>query len=523
MKTHCGAVIATAIVVTACGSGEDTQTSTVQTSAVTSGVLRITAEATGTVEPIRKVEVKSKASGEILALAVDVGDQVATGALLARIDPRDVRNSFEQAQADLEVAQARLEISEARAQRSTELLEAGVITAQEYESSRLDLATAQANLVKANTNLELAELRLGDVTITAPLEGTILQKSVEEGQVIQSASQNVSGGTTLFVMANLLDMQARTLVDETDMGQIRAGMPATVRVEAFPEQIFQGTVEKIEPQAVVQQSVTMFPVIVRLDNREGMLRPGMNAEVEILIDQAEDILLVPNNAIVLPQDVGPAALVLSLDVESLDLATLAGRGMRAGAAAPGPGSVTATTPPDAARGARRQERAEPAETGPGTDLESLRAHVQSGELSQDSVRALMLAMRGGASGEAGGDRERFARGPGGQLQQRGASAGGEVVSRARAAPRRAVVFVVDDRGVPEPRGVQIGLNDWDRTEIVSGVAEGERVALLGAAQLQAQQQEFLNRVRQGAGGPFGGGRVFIGRGPGSGGGGGRGP
>ena len=124
------------------------------------------------------------------------------------------------------------------------------------------------------------------MTITAPLEGSILQKSVEEGQVIQSASQNVSGGTTLFVMAKLLEMQVRTLVDETDMGQIRAGMPATVRVEAFPDQIFEGYVEKIEPQAVVQQSVTVFPVIVHLDNREGELRPGMNAEVEILIDQA---------------------------------------------------------------------------------------------------------------------------------------------------------------------------------------------------------------------------------------------
>lgn len=140
MKTQCGAVIVMGVVLAACGSGENTQATTMQTSAVTRGALRITAEATGTVEPIRKVEVKSKASGEILALAVDVSDQVATGALLVRIDPRDVRNSFDQAEADLEVAQARLEISEAQAQRSTELLDAGVITAQEYESSRLDLA-----------------------------------------------------------------------------------------------------------------------------------------------------------------------------------------------------------------------------------------------------------------------------------------------------------------------------------------------------------------------------------------------
>ena len=257
-----------------CRSGEAEAASALQTTNVIRGMLRITAEATGTVEPIRKVEVKSKASGEILALAVDVGDQVETGALLARIDPRDVRNAYEQANADLEVAQARLEISEAQACRSRELVDAGVITAQEFESSRLELANAQAGLVKAQTNLQLAEARLGDVTIAAPLSGTIIQKSVEEGQVIQSASQNVSGGTTLFVMASLLEMQVRTLVDETDMGPIRPGMPALVQVEAFRDRQFQGTVEKVEPQGVVESNVTMFPVIVRLDNRDGTLRPG---------------------------------------------------------------------------------------------------------------------------------------------------------------------------------------------------------------------------------------------------------
>ncbi|MSR37009.1 MAG: efflux RND transporter periplasmic adaptor subunit, partial [Gemmatimonadetes bacterium] len=296
-----------AVTVAACRQSQAEPVATLQTTNVVKGALRITVEATGTIEPIRKVEVKSKASGEVQTLAVDVGDQVQTGALLARIDPRDVSNSYDQAQADLEVAKARLEISQAQTRRSKELLDSGVITAQEYENSRLELANAQASLIKAQTNQSLAELRVGDVTIRAPLSGTIIQKSVEEGQVIQSASQNVSGGTTLFVMANLNEMQVRTLVDETDMGQITPGMPVNVKVEAFSTRQFQGYVNKVEPQAVVQQSVTMFPVIIRLDNRDGTLRPGMNADVEILIDEAADILLVPNNAIVLPQDVGPAA------------------------------------------------------------------------------------------------------------------------------------------------------------------------------------------------------------------------
>lgn len=488
-----------------CGSDGEQPAVTQQAADVVRGALRITAEATGTVEPIRSVEVKSKASGEILTLAVDVGDEVSTGALLARIDPRDVRNAFDQAQADLEVARARLEISEAQSSRSKELLDGGVITTREYENSRLELANAQAARIKAQTNLELAEARLGDVTITAPLAGTILQKSAEEGQVIQSASQNVSGGTTLFVMANLLEMQVRTLVDETDMGQILAGMTAAVRVEAFPDRGFQGYVEKIEPQAVVQQSVTMFPVIVRLDNREGMLRPGMNAEVEILVDEATDILMVPNNAIVLPQDVGAAALVLGLDPEQLDLAALGARGGgRAGRASAvregsGPAGAGAGAGVAGGRGAgdvaeASGERERVLAAAP-AGMDSLRARVQRGEISQDSVRTLMRGSRPGTGGT-------------GRLGPGRAMLGGSTGAEARNL-RRAVVFVINDEDTPEPRAVQIGLNDYDRTEVVSGLEEGDRVATLGAAQLQAQQQEFLDRIRQRGGGMFGGGGGVI--------------
>ena len=171
--------------------------------------------------------------------------------LLAEIDPRDVRNNYNQVQADLEVARARLEISEAQLERSNQLLTAEVITQQEHESARIEYANSRASLVRAETNYELAELQMQDVSITAPMSGTVIQKNVEEGAVIQSASQNVSGGTTLFLMANLGEMQVRTLVDETDMGMLEPGMAAAVIVEAFPERTFNGTIEKIEPQAVV--------------------------------------------------------------------------------------------------------------------------------------------------------------------------------------------------------------------------------------------------------------------------------
>jgi HlyD family secretion protein len=486
-----------ALALAACKTGQAAEESSkMATTAVTRGDLTVTAEATGTVEPVRSVEVKSKASGEILRLHVDVGDEVSSGALLAEVDPRDVRNRFEQAQADLEVANARTEIGKAQIDRSRELLAGGVITQQEFESARLDYANALASQVKAKTNQELAQLQLSDVTIRAPMKGTIISKTVEEGQVIQSASGNVSGGTTLFTMANLDSMQVRTLVDETDMGQIKARLQATVKVEAFPDRTFSGVVEKIEPQAEVQQNVTMFPVIVSLDNRAGLLKPGMNAEVEVLVDRAADVLLVPNNAVVRMQDVGPAALALGLDVESMDLSQFmqAGRpgasadrpaGAQAGAQGqPAEGEAMRTADPAPARTARTQTATGTRSFG-GPQVDSLRARVERGEITQDSMRVLLRSMRDAGAWGAAAD------GEGGT---------GERTSHA------AVVFVLGPDSVPTPRVVQIGLNDWDNSQVVSGLEGNETLVLVSAAQLQAQQQEFLDRMRSRMGGsPFGGG------------------
>lgn len=512
--------------------------------------LRLVAEATGLMEPVRMVEVKSKASGEILRLHVDTGDQLEPGALLAEIDPRDVRNDYNQVEADLNVAQARVEISSAQLERSRLLLEAGVITEQEHESANLDFANAQANLVKATTSKELAELRLSDVTIRAPMAGTIIQKSVEEGQVIQSASQNVSGGTTLFMMANLAEMQVRTLVDETDVGQISDDLTAMVTVEAFPGQSFQGIVDKIEPQAEVQQNVTMFAVIVMIDNRGGLLKPGMNAEVEILVAERPNALLIPNNALVQFQEMAPAAMVLGMDPDAIEMDRSVFAELQAslprlsGSAA---GGMMAS--PDGMRAGRGS-----APMG-GMDgnarLRELREQLASGEISRQEMRERMMQARaengggagagvnggpgmgagrpaagadGGAEDGAGGrmgmDAGRGTGGMGmgsgagqGMMDGGGAGFGGFAGRREQeGAPRPAITFVVSADGTIEPRPILIGVNDWDNTEVVAGLEEGEEVALIGAAQLQAQQQEFIDRMRERMGGsPFGGGGPRGGR------------
>jgi len=487
-----------------CGPGEVAEAGPTRlTVQVRRGNLIIRAEATGLIEPVRKVEVKSKASGEILRLHADVGDRVTRGTLLAEIDPRDVQNNYNQVEADLEVARARMEIAEQQLERSRQLLEAQVITQQEHENARLDYTNSQASLVRAETNFNLSELQLMDVRITAPMDGTIIQKNVEEGVVIQSASQNVSGGTALFLMANLGEMQVRTLVDETDMGMLRAGMPTDISVEAFPDQTFSGAIEKIEPQAVVEQNVTMFPVIVTLDNRSGLLRPGMNAEVEIFINEARDVLLVPNNAIVRAEDVGPAAMALGLDIESLDLTAF----MQAG----GSGGGRAARGGNGGGGVRRGDG-----TGAGggatvdpalaARMQEMRAQAESGAISQDSLRAAMQALRPqGAGARAGAGQAVGANGEG-------------------AAPavetRPGAVFVLGPHGEPQPRAIQIGLGDWDNTAVTGDVQEGDVLVIVGAAQLQAQQQQFIDQMRERMGGdnPFGGGVPSGGRGfPGGGG------
>ena len=526
-----------------CAQPEEAEGVALQTAPAELRDLRITAEATGELEPVLRVEVKSKASGEILELYVDSGDEVEPGTLLARIDPRDVENAYEQAEAELDVAVSRMGIADAQLQRNQDLLDSEVITAQEYESKQLEFANAKAALVRATTNLELATLRRTDVTIRAPMSGTILEKQVEFGQVIQSATQNVSGGTTLFIMADLDDMRVRTLVDETDVGQLNAGMVATVRVEAFPDRTFTGEIEKIEPQAVVVQNVTMFPVIVLLDNRAGLLKPGMNAEVEVLVNERTQALTVPNNAVVQPMQVAPAAEVLGLDPQLVAIDRGAWVDLMAQAAARA-GVTLAAGGRGGQMGGGGQRSVDM------SAMADIQARIESGEITQDSARALFAAMRegqrsgdsdadaeertedggeavaaengqpeengqevaGGAAGRRpGGDRAAGMsagggagrRGPGGAGGFGGGMMAGMGGGTGDPAFQAAVVFVVDEAGNIEARPVVMGLSDWDYAEILAGLEPGEQLALIGAAQLQARQDERMERMR-GRMRPFGG-------------------
>ena len=300
----------------------------------------VSAQAAGAVQPDTTVEVKSKASGEILRLNAETGQLVKRGALLVQIDPRNARNALAQAQADLDVARAQLANATSQKRRADELFQSQSITEQEHEQSLLDYANAGAAVVRARVAVDNARIQLEDTDVRAPVTGTIIEKDVERGAVIASATSNVSGGTTLLKMADLNLVQVRTLVDETDVGKVQPGQHATVTVDAYPNRAFAGTVLKIEPQAQTEQNVTVFPVSVRIDNHEGLLRPGMNTEVEIHVGRREGVPAVPNASLRTPRDVGSAAQVLGLSVEEVQrqLAAATDRSASsAGASPPTPG------------------------------------------------------------------------------------------------------------------------------------------------------------------------------------------
>jgi HlyD family secretion protein len=259
--------------------------------------ITVSVSATGVLQPIKIVEIRSKASGEILEMPVEMGDYLNAGDLIAQIDTRILDQELKQADADFESAQIRLDISQRQLQRAESLHAQDLISENDLETSKQNFTNAESQFIRAEASLELARERLADATVRAPIAGRVLSKSVEQGQIIASSTNNVSGGTVMLTMADLSELEIRTLVDEIDIGSVKPGLRVESTVEAFSDMSFEGAVIKIEPQAVVQQSVTTFPVLSRIDNGEGLLLPGMNADVSIIMHERSSVLTVANEAV----------------------------------------------------------------------------------------------------------------------------------------------------------------------------------------------------------------------------------
>jgi HlyD family secretion protein len=516
--------LAIAIAAVGCHGKKADPYAAIQTAPIARLDIVVDVQATGVIQPINAVQVKSKASGQVMHLHVSTGSQVKPHDLLVEIDPRDAKSRYDQAVAALHAAQANVTVTKAQLERSQSLAKGGVITAPEVETAVLAAANATSNLVAAQAALDQSKIALEDVTIRAPMAGTVIEKDVSEGQVISSATNTVGGGTTLLTMADLGQVYDSTLVSESDIGNVKAGQTASVKVDAYPNRIFQGTVEKIAPQATVQQSVTMFPVLIRLDNRDGALMPGMNTDVSILVEHADNVLAIPNDAVRSMRDAATAATALGLDPQKVR-ASLAsqrnggnGGGARAGAGSSAPAvSVTqaqcdtvqrvlsAHPASQAALTKYRQQMR--SDTAKAVALRaSTKAITDSLHLDQGVLRGCMQLRRTSAGGSA------FAMGT-----------GDETPTPGNTRPHAGLVFVAAN-GTFEPRMAMLGVGNYDVTQVLSGLNEGDNVALINAAMLQQQRAQQQQRIqsRMGLpgvnqqGGAAGGGRGGAGGGGGGG-------
>ena len=280
--------------------------------------LELTVEASGTVEAISSIEIKSKASGQILFLGAEIGDYVDEGVVLARIDQRTPTNTLAQANADLEVSKVRLSNAKNQFERSKKLHDEGNISDKSFEDAQESFSSARAQLVRAEVFLENARIALDDTSVRSPIAGTVISRAAEVGQVITSPTSAVGGGTLLMEMADLNKVRVRALIDEIDIGKITIGQEVTLKVSAYRNKKFIGVVSKIEPMSKIDQNVTTFPVLIDIENKDNLLLIGMNTDVEIEILNEEVALALPAGSLRTRKDIGSVAPLLGIKESELN-------------------------------------------------------------------------------------------------------------------------------------------------------------------------------------------------------------
>ena len=309
------------LLLTSCGSSNNNdskETNFYKKENVSTKKLELSIEASGVIEAISSVEIKSKASGEVLFLGAEVGDLVKKGSILGQIDQRTPKNILDQSKSDLEASKVRMENAKSQFERGKELHSQGSISDKEFEDIQESYAQAKSTVVRTEVTFENAKIALDDTIVRSPVEGTIISRPVEVGQVISSPTQAVGGGTVLMTMANLSKVRVRALVDEIDVGKVSIGQTVSIKVAAYRDQEFFGIVSKIEPMAVVDQNVTTFPVLIDIDNDENLLLLGMNTDVVIEVLNKDVSLSTPTMSLRTRKDIYSAANILNIPKQTVD-------------------------------------------------------------------------------------------------------------------------------------------------------------------------------------------------------------
>jgi HlyD family secretion protein len=309
---------------------------------VEKGDLAKSVVATGKVEPITKVEVKSKASGIVKKLYVEYGDRVKKGQLLAQLDKIEIEAGVEQSRASLEAAQANLTSAQAdyeRAKvdaegpdvpllkrsydRALQMQKDGVVSDSALDDAEKNykmavnkqsvaraqmlvlqakIAQAKAQVARDGANLKQLEEQLNYTDIVSPIDGIILSRDVEMGDAVSSILVLGSGATLVMTLGDTSQVYVKGKVDESDIGRVYLGQPARIKVESFKDKTFNGVVTKISPMGVEKDNVTTFEVRVSIQNPGGELKAEMTANAEIILEEHKSVLQIPEGAIIYDKD-----------------------------------------------------------------------------------------------------------------------------------------------------------------------------------------------------------------------------
>ena len=250
--------------------------------------------ATGTIEAVTSVTVGTQVSGIVNKLYVDYNSQVKKGQVIAELDKTNLLSELNTAKANLASAQSSLNYQAANMERYRTLYKKGLVSADEYENALLTYRQAKEQVASSKETVQRAQTNLGYATITSPIDGTVISKSVEEGQTV-AASFNTP---ELFTIAkDLTNMQVVANVDEADIGNVKEGDRVTFTVDAYPDDTFEGTVKQVRLEATTTNNVVTYEVVISAPNADLKLKPGLTANVTIYTQERSGVLAVANKAL----------------------------------------------------------------------------------------------------------------------------------------------------------------------------------------------------------------------------------
>ena len=274
--------------------GKKEEKITFDTAAVAPANIMNSITATGTIEPVTSVTVGTQVSGIVSKLFVDYNSVVKKGQVIAELDKTNLMSHLNTAKTQLATAQSQLNYQTANYKRYKTLFEKGLVAADDFDNAKLSYTQAKEQVVSAKEEVQRAQTNLGYATITSPIDGVVLSKSVEEGQTVAASFSTPE----LFTIAqDLTNMQVVADVDEADIGDVKEGERVTFTVDAYPDDTFEGEVKQVRQEATTTNNVVTYEVVISAPNADLKLKPGLTANVTIYTAERKGVLSVPSKAL----------------------------------------------------------------------------------------------------------------------------------------------------------------------------------------------------------------------------------